>query len=191
MYQFHFYTLVSVCFLIANFISAQSSSDSGYIGYSLAAEGDPESVVYATNSTTPNVSTTNPIPDVFLNASVHVGEISLVVENITAKINLQADVLQLLSFKAGVTASIDRVSLLIQNVNAKVLLEARLSNLVLMIGDVLDSLDLNPVLATLGQDLGSIVNTTVGAVSGATSAVEARSYNLIHNILYSINDYSG
>jgi hypothetical protein len=191
MFQSHSYIVPVLCFLIAGFISAQSSADSGYIGYSLSSEGDPASVVYATNSTTPNVSTTVPEPDVFLNASVHVGEIDLDVENITAKINLQADVLKLLSFNAGVTASIDRVTLLIQNVSAKVLLEARLSNLVLMIGDVLDSLDLNPILATLGQDLTSIVNTTVGGLTGASSAVEARSYNLAHNILYSINDYSG
>jgi len=73
-----------------------------------------------------------------------------------------------------------------------VLLEARLSNLVLMIGDVLDSLDLNPILATLGQDLTSVVNTTVTGLTGTgSSGVSARSYNLANNILYSINDYSG
>lgn len=195
MIQSHFLIATAACFLIASLISAQltstTSADGGYIGYSLDQEGDPESVVYATDSTTPNVSTTNPPPDVYLNASVYVGEIYIDVENITAKINLQADVLQLLSFNAGVSASIDRVSLLIQNVSAKVLLEARLANIVLMIGDVLDSLDLNPVLATLGQDLTGIVNTTVGGLTGTTSAVEARSYNLAHNVLYSINDYSG
>jgi len=189
--QVHFYVLLSFC--IAGFISAQTStaSDSGYIGYSLTSEGDPESVVYATDSTTPNVSTTNPVPDVFLNASVHVGEIDLTVTNLTAKINLSAQVLQLLSFNAGVTASIDQVQLLIQNVTAEVLLEARLSNLLLMISDVLSSLDLNPVLATLGQDLTNVVNTTVGALTGSTSTVQARSYNLVHNVLYSVNDYSG
>ena len=60
-----------------------------------------------------------------------------------------------------------------------------------MIGDVLDSLDLNPILATLGQDLGNVVNTTVGALTGTTSALSTRSYQLANNILYSINDYSG
>jgi len=64
---------------------------------------------------------------------VHVGEIHIEVQNLTAKINLDAQVLQLLSFNAGVDLSIDRVNLLIQNVTAKVLLEARLANLVLMI----------------------------------------------------------
>jgi len=185
--------LVLLCFFIATFISAQTSTDSGYFGYSLTQEGDPDSVVYATNSTTPNVSTSVPEPDVYLNASVHVGEIDLTVTNLTAKINLSAQVLNLLSFNAGVTASIDQVVLVIQEVNAKVLLEARLSNLVLMISDVLDSLDLNPILATLGSDLTSVVNTTVGSLtgSGSTSTVSARSYDIAHNILYSVNDYSG
>jgi hypothetical protein len=64
---------------------------------------------------------------------VHVGEIHIEVQNLTAKINLDAQVLQLLSFNAGVDLSIDRVNLLIQNVTAKVILEARLANLVLMI----------------------------------------------------------
>lgn len=53
--------------------------------------------------------------------------------NLTAKINLDAQILQLLSFNAGVDLSIARVNLLIQNVTARVLLEARLANLVLMI----------------------------------------------------------
>ena len=66
-------------------------------------------------------------------ASVSVGEIHIEVQNLTAKINLDAQVLQLLSFNAGVDLSIQRVNLLIQNVTAKVLLEARLANLVLMI----------------------------------------------------------
>ena len=70
-----------------------------------------------------------------------------------------------------------------------------------MIGDILDSLDLNPVLATLGQDVGNIVNTTVGGLTGSTSGssstptttggLSARSFKLANNILYSINDYSG
>lgn len=61
----------------------------------------------------------------FLNATLFVGEISLDVENITAKVNLEAQVLNLLYFNAGVDASIDRVTLLIQNISAHVILEAR------------------------------------------------------------------
>lgn len=183
------------CLLFAaTTVIAQSSAGSGYTGYNLALEGDEDSVIYSSDETRTNVSSVPP-PDVFLNATVHVTEIDLTVSNLTAQINLDAQVLSLLTFNAGVDLSIDRVSLLIQNVNAKVVLEARLHNLMLMINDTLNSLDLNPILATLGQDVGSIVNSTVGAVGGlassAASSVSKRSYDLSHNILYSVNDYSG
>ena len=181
--------------LLPTLAIAQSS---GYIGYSLSSSGDPESATYSTDSTPANVSTTNPPPDVFLNATVSVNEIDLTVSNLTAKINLDAQVLSLLDFNAGVSASIDRVELLIQNVSANVVLEARLENVVSMIGDVLDSLDLNPVLATLGQDVGQIVNTTVGGLTGAAGGLTSRDaaadplgYNVAHGILYSVNNYAG
>ncbi|KAF2431424.1 hypothetical protein EJ08DRAFT_670027 [Tothia fuscella] len=159
--------------------------------------GDPGSVVYDTSSTSYNGSTTFPEPDVFLNASVNVGSINLDVQNLTAKINLDAEVRELLSFSAGVTAHIDRVQLVIQNISAYVHLEARLENLVLMINDVLDSVDINPLIATLGNDLGNVVNQTAGGLTCGRSCggnVTKRSINefpLSENILYSINDYSG
>jgi hypothetical protein len=170
--------------------------------YTLTQTGDPNSVIYDTSGTHANVSSSTP-PDVFLNASVLVGEIDLKVTNLTAKINLDAQVRSLLQFNAGVTAHIDRVTLVIQNITAYAHLEARLENLVSMIGDVLNSLDLNPVLATLGNDLGKVVGA-VGGITGAKAPAKkakradltARSplldsFVLTDNILYSINDYQG
>jgi hypothetical protein len=122
------------------------------------------------------------------------------VQNLTAKINLDAQVLQLLQFNAGVDLHISEVKLLIQNVTAKVLLEARLSNLVLMINDTLNSIDLNPIIAELGNGLGTIINETgnlIGDVTEEEAAAKAkRSLDLLQfeldaNILYSVNDYSG
>jgi hypothetical protein len=181
------------------------SSDSGYVGYNLTLEGDGDSVIYATDNTNSNVSF--PDPDVFLNASVSVEEINIEVDNLTAKINLDLQVLQLLQFNAGVDLSIDKVQLLIQNVSAKVLLEARLENLVMMVDNVLESLDLNPVIASLGQGVSNIVNSTTDAVGGllggdsssssdsSSQSSEAlkikRSFELENNILFSINDFSG
>ena len=192
------FLLSSLAFLLsfASFTRAQIStaSSNGYTGYSLGLTGDPGSATYDTASTPADLSTTNPPPDVYLNATVHVGEIDIAVQNLTAQINLKAQVLNLLSFNAGVDVSINRVNLLIQNVSAHVLLEARLENLVLMIDDTLNSLDLNPVLATLGQDVGSLANSTLGGLTGSgspASNIVPRSYDLIHNILYSVNDYSG
>lgn len=179
------------------------SSDSGYVGYNLTLEGDEDSVIYSTENTRSNASLTYPDPDVFLNASVSVEEINIEVDNLTAKINLDLQVLQLLQFNAGVDLSIDKVQLLIQNVSAKVLLEARLENLVGMVDNVLESLDLNPIIATLGQGVSDIVNSTTDALggvlggdsssSGSSSSSQAikRSFELENNILFSINDFSG
>lgn len=193
------HSAVFLCLFVAPFITAQSSTGSGYTGYSLEIKDDEDnSLVYATEDTLApaNASTTNPPPDVYLNATVDVGEINITVSNLTAKINLDAQVLNLLQFNAGVDLSIDRVELLIENVTAKVLLEARLANLVIMINDTLNSLDLNPILATLGQDVGTLVSNTTSALGAATSGtgssnLAARSYNLAENILYSVNNYAG
>jgi hypothetical protein len=200
-------TLLSLPFL------AVCQSNDGYTGYRLdiREDGDPNAVVYETANTANNVSALDPIPDVLLNASVHVGEIFIGVDNLTAKINLDAQVLQLLQFNAGVDLSIDKVALTIQNVTAKVYLEARLGNLVKMVGDVLDSIDLNPVIAELGNGLGSIINDTAGLVgdvaggltgsggsgSNETAAakrkrsVDIHQWDLFNNVLYSINNFEG
>ncbi|KAF2664673.1 hypothetical protein BT63DRAFT_429429 [Microthyrium microscopicum] len=184
-------------------LSTAFSAQSQYSGYSLKQTGDPNSVVYNTSSTTSN-ATLNLTPDVFLNASVSVGEIDILVANLSAKINLDAQVLSLLKFNAGVAAQIDRVSLTIQNVSAFAQLEVRLGNLVSMIDDVLDSIDLNPVIATLGQDVGNLVNTTVSGLSGSGATQTSKnnltarstpplgpSFVLTENILYSVNNYEG
>ena len=204
-------SLSPLCFLLLSLLpllSAQSGFTGGtvYTGYSLSSSGDPAATTYETDDTPAAVQQSTP-PDVHLNASVHVGEIDLTVSNITAKINLDAQVLNLLQFNAGVSASIDRVRLLIQEVDAEVLLEARLENLVLMIGDVLDSIDLNPVIATLASEVGNAVTdlaTGLSSPAAATPAIQAtpmtplatiqpiaNSVELVNNILYSINDYSG
>lgn len=193
--------------------TSTGSEGDGYVGYNLTIEGDGDSAGYATANT--NSNRTYSEPDVFLNASVSVEEINIEVENLTAKVNLDLQVLELLQFNAGVDLSVDRVQLLIQDVKARVLLEARLENVVEMVDDVLSSLDLNPIIATLGQGIGDIVDETTDAVggvlggddsssessssssSGSNSTSEAsslaikRSFEIENNILFSINDFSG
>lgn len=177
-----------------------ASSDSGYVGYNLTLEGDDDSVIYSTANTRQNASTAYPDPDVFLNVSLSVEEIDIEVDNLTAKINLDLQVLELLQFNAGVDLSIESVQLSIQDVKAKVLLEARLENLVQMVDDVLSSLDLNPIIATLGQGVGDILNTTADAVGGllgndssssSSSSAVKRSLEIDDAILFSVNDFSG
>ncbi|KAF1960651.1 hypothetical protein CC80DRAFT_523021 [Byssothecium circinans] len=193
-----------VTLLLLPFVAlGQIEDNDGYSGYKLdiRQDGDPLAMVYETANTQNNVSALVPEPDVFLNASVHVGEIHILVQNLTAKINLDAQVLQLLSFNAGVDLSINKVELLIQNVTARVLLEARLANLVLMINDTLTSIDLNPIIAELGNGLGPIFNGTGELIGGLTSgegsenaakrSLSLQQMELENNILYSINDFSG
>ena len=67
------------------------------------------------------------------------------------------------------------------------------------VDDVLNSIDLNPIIAELGNDVGSILNNTGSAVGGlvggltggSNSTATKRSFDLTQNILYSINDYTG
>ncbi|KAI1144229.1 hypothetical protein F5Y05DRAFT_22025 [Hypoxylon sp. FL0543] len=190
----------AIAFLLLSLFSNVLAQSDGYIGYELNKRGDPESVNYET-ADTPGVELPEE-PDVYLNASVSVGEIDIEVDNITAKINLDAKVLNLLNLRAGVDASIDRVSLKIQNVSAKVELEARLGNVVAMVDDVLNTIDLNPIVATLGKDVGSIVGNVTDELGGSSTSSSStapatnskrdlQDYNLAHNILYSVNDYSG
>lgn len=189
-------TISLVLIFTATLIRSQSftSSDSGYAGYSLGLEGDRDSTVYETdNIDTALTSATDPSPDVFLNASVNVGEIQIIVQNLTAKVNLDAQVLSLLTFNAGVDVSIAKVNLTIENITAKVLLEARLGNLATMISDVLDSVDLNPLIASLGNDLTAVASGVGTALNDTTSSLAARGmqFEIDSNILYSVNDYSG
>ena len=168
----------------------------GYFGYSLSQTSDPNSTVYETantNSTGLNV----PLyagPDVRLNDSVHVCVILLEVLNITIKVNLDAEVKGLLKFNAGVNAHIDRVHHLIQGVEARELLEARLGNLVKIVSDVLDSLDLNPIIATHANSVDTIVYTAIWRLTGSApkqNQLATRSLKINFNIFYSVNDYIG
>ncbi len=200
------FTTTVLATLLPCIVLAQLTDSDGYTGYKLdiREDGDPLAVLYETENTKPNVSALIPEPDVLLNASVAVGEIYIGVDNLTAKINLDAQVLSLLSFNAGVDLSIDKVSLLIQNVTAKVYLEARLTNLVTMVSDVLDSVDLNPIIAELGNGLGSVINDTAGLIGDATDGQGSNSsspttkrsesllqFDLKNNILYSLSNFQG
>lgn len=160
-------SLLALAFATVNVLAQDDDSgDDGYFGYKLERRGDEESAGYETANTEDPIGNLSPIPDVYLNASVSVGEINIEVDNLTAKVNLDAKVLNLLHFTAGVSASVDKVSLNIQNVTAKVELEARLENVVGMIGDVLDTIDANPIIATLGQGIGDIVGNITDDLGG-------------------------
>ncbi|KAF1361174.1 hypothetical protein EJ07DRAFT_164745 [Lizonia empirigonia] len=168
-------------------VLGQLTDSDGYTGYKLdiREDGDPLAVLYETENTTPNVSALVSEPDVLLNALVYVGEIYVGVDNLTAKINFDAQVLSLLSFNAGVDLSIDKVSLLIQNVTAKVYLEARLTNLVAMVckrsEDLMQFEIKNSILYSANDFSGNTHTRRVLAQNGGIVEQKLNNYGSISN----------
>jgi hypothetical protein len=121
-------------------------------------------------------------PDVLLDAPVvKVDELNLEVEELRARVSLQAEVLDLLRLHVGADVFIGQVGLEIKGVEAQALLKVRLDNVARILDRVLTTIDRNPQLleglvegtgqaiAELGEGAGSAVEE-VG--EGAGSAVE-------------------
>ena len=97
--------------------------------------------------------------------NLSVGRIDLVVENLQADINLNANVASLVSINAGVAVSIQTVNITIVDVDAQLELIVRLGHLVDIVNRVFESLDLNPSLLT------SVLDDVTGVVGNVTSAL--------------------
>jgi hypothetical protein len=106
-------------------------------------------------------------PDVLLDVpELSVEEISLEVEDLRARVSLQADVLQLLKLHVGVEAELGRVDLTIKGVEAKALLKVRLDNVARIVDRVLTTVDNNPdIVERLLEHVGETVEQ-VGAGAG-------------------------
>lgn len=122
-------------------------------------------------------------PDVFLNVpELRVDEIDLDVEDLRARVSLQAEVLDLLKLNVGADVALGQVHLGISGVEAQAQLQVRLDNVALIIDRVLTTLDRNPqIMADLVrgvgsavQDLGRGAGSAVGGVGEAAgTAVQA------------------
>jgi hypothetical protein len=103
-------------------------------------------------------------PDVLLDVpNLSVDEITLDVENLKAKVSLDARLANLLSLTAGADVGIDKVKLEIKGVKAEVLLKVRLDNVAQIIDRTLTTIDRNPEILTR---LLQSVDNTVGTVGG-------------------------
>jgi hypothetical protein len=121
-------------------------------------------------------------PDVLLDVpELRVDEISLEVEDLRARVALQADVLQLLKLDVGVEAELGRVQLTIKGVEAQALLKVRLDNVARIIDRVLTTIDNNPhiverLIEQVGEaaeEVGAGASPALGELgTGAGSAVE-------------------
>jgi hypothetical protein len=121
-------------------------------------------------------------PDVLLDVPVvKVDEINLDVEQLRARISLQAEVLDLLRLNVGADVFIGQVGLEIKGVEAQALLKVRLDNVARILDRVLATIDRNPEILeqiTSGvrsavEDVGGVAGTAVGELGqGAAAAVE-------------------
>ena len=109
-------------------------------------------------------------PDVYLDIPiVKVDQIKLDVEDLRARVSLEANVLDLLRLHVGVDAALGRVNLEISGVEAKALLKVRLDNVAAIIHDVLKTIDNNPqILQSLTSGVGEAAR---GIGAGAGRAV--------------------
>ncbi|MDB5694577.1 MAG: hypothetical protein JWN21_120 [Sphingomonas bacterium] len=109
----------------------------------------------------------NTQPDVLLDIpNLSVDEITLEVDNLQARIALDAQLANLLKLSAGAEASIDKVKLTIKGVQAQATLVVRLENVRAIIERTLQTIDNNPEIV---RGLLSTVNNTVGTVGGVAN----------------------
>ena len=101
-------------------------------------------------------------PDLTLDIpSLGVEELNLDVENLRARISLQAELADMVKLNVGVEADVDKVKLEAKGVEAQLLFKAGLDNVRTILGQALDALDNNPGIL---EDLFR----TSGETSGGT-----------------------
>jgi hypothetical protein len=122
------------------------STDSSELGEPLDYEDGDEQVDRSSDE-----------PDVFLDVrQLRVDEITLDVEDLQARVSLQAEVLDLLKLNVGVEAELGSVHLEIRGVEAQALLKVRLDNVARIIGRVLTTIDRHPeIVEQLAAGVGS------------------------------------
>lgn len=106
-------------------------------------------------------------PDVLLDVpNLSVDEITLEVENLRAKVSLDARLANLLQLTAGADVGIDKVKLTIKGVKAEVLLKVRLDNVNSIIDRTLTTIDRNPQIL---EKLLTSVDNAVGTVGNVAN----------------------
>lgn len=122
-------------------------------------------------------------PDVVLDIpNLSVDEITLDVQNLQAKVALDARLANLLHLSAGADASIEKVNVTIKGVQVRAALIVRLDNVKAIIDRTLQTLDNNPQIITqLTGTLDNTVDTVGGVANNAVNTVG----NLTQSVLRS------
>ncbi|KAI0196688.1 hypothetical protein EV127DRAFT_417365 [Xylaria flabelliformis] len=138
--------------------TSETSSDGGSGG------GTPTSSTSGASGTSP--------PDVYLRVpELHVGRIELDVDDLSADLNLAAQIASLVEINAGVQIGITKVNITIADVDAELELIVRLGNLVEIVNRTLESLNLNPLLINVLDEVTDLVGAVVGAVDGLLGSI--------------------
>jgi hypothetical protein len=134
-------------------------------GQEYPEEEDPEYGGGAAGAPAPDAQ-----PDVFLDVpALKVEEIHLEVDDLSAQVSLQANVLDLLKLHVGAEVSLARVLLDIKGVDAAAQLTVRLDKVAAIINRVMKTIDDNPqILSDLTRGLGE---AATGIGSGAAGAL--------------------
>jgi hypothetical protein len=100
-----------------------------------------------------------------------VKRIELDVDNLSADINLNANIASLVTVNAGVAVTIQKVNLTISDVGAELELIVRLGHLVDIVNRVFKSLDLNPLIIGILNNVTSVVTGAIGAIDGLLGSI--------------------
>jgi pyruvate/2-oxoglutarate dehydrogenase complex dihydrolipoamide acyltransferase (E2) component len=104
-------------------------------------------------------------PDVTLDVpSLKIEELNLNVENLRARISLQADLADMVKLNVGVDARLDNAELEVKGVEAQALLKVSLDNVRAILSKALETLDNNPGIL---KDLARIAEETAGTAERA------------------------
>ncbi|GAA2438426.1 hypothetical protein GCM10010191_61990 [Actinomadura vinacea] len=125
-------------------------------------------------------------PDVLLDVpELRVDEITLEVENLRARVSLQAEVLDLLKLNVGADVVLGKVDLTVKGVAAQALLKVRLDNVARIIERVLETIDANPqILENVTRSVGLALEDVGG---GAGRAVD----EIGHGTGHAVRDVGG
>lgn len=137
-----------------------------------ASSSGPGGTGTTTGSSPTSTSSGKGPPDVYLHVpELSVEKIELDVDNLQAEINLAAQVAQLVQVNAGVQVGVEKVNITIADVEAELELTIRLGNLVDIVNRTLASLDLNPLLINVLDQVGNLVGDVIGAVDGLLGSI--------------------
>ena len=99
------------------------------------------------------------------------GKIELDVDDLNAELTLAAQIASLVEINAGVQVGISKINITISEVDAELELIVRLGNLVEIVNRTLTTLNLNPLLINVINEVTNLVDTVVGAVDGLLGSI--------------------